>query len=326
MFRPEPQPKNELAQAMSSGKKSYVFPKDLETIDHWMAIRAHKHKFRQKKDFPVKEALGIAYLPMPQQLPVTYSQDYASEGVGAAGASESAAAFAGGVGGLIQGVLSGGVSGGLSSLKDTKDQFAGIEGQMGGLAMGATYYGYQAAEEGIASAVGGAIGGPIGAAAGAAATQAFKGGLASQGISRNPYLSQLYQQPQLRSFQFTWKLVPKSVDEQNELDDLIAFLKYHQAPGFKGGEFQHFFDYPDQFDVDFHHQDYTFNIGPSVMTNLTIDYHGEGEAMYHNIGAGLKAPAVVNLGFTLTETTIVTKQNIKYSNRKEGDNHIGTDR
>lgn len=299
---------NPLEQSLRNEKEdNLVFPKDLDQIDHWVSFRVHEPEFRKETDYEIKNVLDTIFLPLPANLGTTYSQTYNAEGIGLAGDIGAK---------LGSDIASNGLNAGISSLADKVVNLSQKD-----ITDGLAYYGLQAAEEGLGAAVGSALGGGVpGALAGAAAGQALKGALAGAGVARNPYMAVMYDSPQFRTHQFSWKLIPKDFDESEIVRKIIYAFKFYGAPNRNAN--QHFLDYPQQFDIDFHYNDYLHNIGPSVLTSLEVNYHGEGAPLYHDVskhvivGRGKnKAPVSVTLSANFQEVFIITKEQINESNR-----------
>ena len=300
-------PKDELAAALDTGgEKNLSFPKNLVEIDHWMAFRIQRPELLRKDDFPINEDMKRIFLPLPASIGTKYSHNYNTEGIGVAGAAGAK---------LGSAMVSGGITGMVDSLANVTRSSIVDAGM---------YYGLQAAEENVGAVVGGAlgnIGGGVGAAAGtlvgAAAGQALKGGIAGAGLARNPYMATMYSNPIIRSHSFSWKLIAKSREETDIIRSIIYAFKYHSAPGMKSGK-EHFFDYPEQFDIDFHYDKFLYNIGPSVLNSVAVEYHAEGQPLYHDVeieGVSEKAPLSITLGLQFSEVSIISKEQIKKQNR-----------
>jgi hypothetical protein len=300
-------PKDELAAALDTGgEKNISFPKNLVEIDHWMAFRIQRPELLRKDDFPINEDMKRIFLPLPASIGTKYSHDYNTEGIGVAGAAGAK---------LGSAMVSGGITGMVDSLANVTRSSIVDAGM---------YYGLQAAEENVGAFVGGAvgkIGGGVfevaGALAGAAAGQALKGGIAGAGLARNPYMATMYSNPNIRSHSFNWKLIAKSREETDIIRSIIYAFKYHSAPGMKSGK-EHFFDYPEQFDIDFHYDKFLYNIGPSVLNSVEVEYHAEGQPLYHDVeieGVSEKAPLSITLGLQFSEVSIISKEQIKKQNR-----------
>tara|TARA_R110000744_G_scaffold267319_2_gene381190 strand:+ start:373 stop:1293 length:921 start_codon:yes stop_codon:yes gene_type:complete len=284
-----------LAAALSNSTKTTSFPDNLDKVDHWMAFRINSSELLRKADFPVTSDIHRVFLPLPVQFSTAYNQSYASGGIGASG--EIAANVGKEVNSAVQ-------AGNIDSIKNKFNmqtlKEVGKKAADAGVAIGA----------GMATAIPG-----LGDIA--------KAGMAGAGIAVNPYLAMIYESPSLRTHQFNWKLVAKNYNESLNIYRIIKLFKYHSAPEIStttgmGGLLK----YPQQFDVDVHHQDYLYNIGPSVLTGMSVDYHPDG-ILYHVVEGGNednpneseKLPVSVQLSITLQEVSIVTKTEIEKYDR-----------
>jgi len=319
-------PQNELEDALlSNEEKNLFFPEDIQTLEYWMCFRINQFDLTRKEDFPIKTDLKRIFLPVPLNLGTQYGQNYNTESLGLAG---------------LEGIRTGdklrsiftdkGNATPLNSDLLTKEPDpenregsvvdkiyqTGVDALKGMFSMESlAYYGLQGAEQ-IAAAVGAKLGGIPGAIAGAAASQFVKGAIAGGGVAFNPYMAVMYNSPQFRTHQFSWKLIAKSQKESDAIKDIIYAFKYAAAPGIASNFNKHFFSYPNVFDIDLHYSNYLFNIAPSVLTNMEVSYHGEGYPAYHDIGNGEdKAPVSITLQCTFQETSIVTKETILSENR-----------
>ena len=299
-----------LAEALGSkdtgNATELFFPGDVEQLDHWCAVRIFKQQLMRRSDTPIKNDIARVFLPMPQQLSTGYNHGYNAESlgpIGAVGAGLGAAGAKGGISGIaeeIKGAM-------------TKD---GLKGA----AAGAGYYLSQAAESGGLGLAGAAsrvplIGGVLGAAAGSAA----KGAMGGAGIARNPFMALLYDAPAMREHSFSWKLVARNYAESNTIYNIIKLFKYHAAPGRSSlGDVAGqsvFLTYPEQFDIDFHHKEFLYNIAPSVLKGFSVNYHPDGTQYHVSPDGTAKAPVAVQIEMQLQEVAIITKENIKAFDR-----------
>lgn len=303
----------------SFGGERLKFPGNLDEIDHWASFRIYKQEFRRSSDFPKNSTpMANIFLPMPLNLGTEYNQSYNSEGIGLAGSAGAA------LGSSVD------VSSVEKTISSIKDKIGSIRGKDIGEA--GIYYGLQAAESELGAVVGAALGGGVvGAGIGAAAGQALKGAVAGAGLARNPYMAVMYNNPEFRSHSFSWKFIPRNFQESKTLQAIINKFKYHSAPEINQNV-KHFFNYPEQFDIDFHYPEYLFNIGPSVLTNLSVNYHAEGQPLYFNVDEGFepfdfsfaggpaiqstaKAPVSIEISATFQEIFVITKDRILKDNR-----------
>ena len=129
--------------------------------------------------------------------------------------------------------------------------------------------------------------------------------MAAAGVARNPHMATLFTGVDFRSHSFEYKFIPKSKQESDILADIIYRLKYHMAPSYAAEG--HFFNYPEQFDIEFANKKYLFDIGASVLSAFNVSYSGEGSSYFFNNEG---APVSVSLSMTFQELTINTKENI----------------
>lgn len=285
----------------------YAFPSDIERIDNWVAFRIHRHKFFQRKDQPLVDALKTIFLPIPSNLSTQYDQNYSSESIGVAGQLGAASG-----GEVINAFESGTAKGLIDSLAD---KFKSGQGQE--IAKrAALYYGAQAIQE-AAPAVGAGFGSlagvpVLGLIGGIAGGQFLKGAMGGQGKTLNPHMAVLYEGPNFRTHSFNYKFVPKNKLESEQLQSIISQFKYHSSPGFF--ENASFFDYPEQFDIDFKYPEFLFNIGPSVLKSFEVNYHAEGAPLYFD-SDGDKPPASVTISMQFQELFIIDKDGMEQENR-----------
>jgi len=290
-------PKGEVAKSLDKGGQRVVrYPLNIEELDHWMVFKINSPVFGRKDDFAKKSSKALIYLPMPMNVGAQYSHSYNTQGMGLAGmaGADMGADFSeGGIKSLVDGIAS------------------GLSGDKGAEVV--SYYAAQVGAE-AAAAVGAKLGGFQGGVLGAAAGQAVKGAMAGAGIARNPYMAVMYSQPEFRSYAFSWKLVARSRAETKAIEDIIHLFKFHAAPGQPESN-PHFFSYPEQFDIDFNHAKHLFNPAPSVCKSVQVNYHAEGQPLYHEYTATEKSPVSVKLDLSFQEVAIVTKESIKKQNR-----------
>ena len=280
-----------------AGGQLYYFPQDLPSLDHWIGFRISKDIQFRREEVLKKDTQSTIILPMPSNLGTQYNSQYSAEGIGPLG--DFGAKQGRNIRSLVQGQQSGQEF--VSSLVNSFTG-PGAKASVGG---GLANLGVQAAEEQIGTLAGLTCGGIGGGAAAAAATQAFKAGLAGAGIARNPHLATLFTGVNFRTHSFEYKFVPRSRFESNRLRYIIQQFKYHMAPNYDATG--HFFTYPEQFDIEFHYPNYLFDIGASVLTDFSVNYHGEGASYYFD---ETNAPVSVSLSMTFQELTINTKDNI----------------
>lgn len=139
----------------------------------------------------------------------------------------------------------------------------------------------------------------------AKALDAGLGAIADQinGGIPNPNLALLYQGHGFRSFQFSWKLVPRNVRESRELAELIRIIKFVMHPGRRDGTI--FLDFPYKVSptIVINNIRKFFPIKKSVITNFSVNFAPSSiPAFYKN--ELTPSPIEVDISLSLQETEI----------------------
>lgn len=133
----------------------------------------------------------------------------------------------------------------------------------------------------------------------------FPGSEAAQslaGITRNPHTALLFNNVNLRDFDFTWRLSPRSLDQSRKLDEIIRTLKRAMHPNLALGGFA--FDYPNLFTLTLNNDKQGIvNVDFSFMESLSINPVASGHAYYRD-----GYPSIVDLSFRLREIKIKTAE------------------
>lgn len=174
-----------------------------------------------------------------------------------------------------------------------------------GLALQAAQGGAQAAAEGILPAIG----------QNAAELGANKFGInpnlllyAANGTALNPQLEVIFQQTDLRTFQFDFTLSPKSKAEADEVIKIIKSFRLHAAPSILGDKAQgRYITPPDEFDISFifagNPYDKVPKISTCVLTFFTVDYSPVGA--FSTFRDGIPTQTIISMQFK--ETNLVTQ-------------------
>ena len=279
----------------------FIFPKDLK--DGQEAIRFEifaEYQFDRKENKRETGSLSQIYLPIPQNLQAAYGVEYQQSEIGFLGREGARLASGRGVDNSAENIT----GGTLNLLAQAIDSGAAGTAAAAGAAKAGSSFKNKVLSK---------IGGGSGAVAGGSVAGGLKGAQFGLGTARNPHMAQVFKNVNFRTHQLSFKLAPKSIDEQNILKSIIKSFKLAMHPKYKLA--QHFFDYPAQFDIDLitgKSDEYFFNIGPSVLTSMSVDYLPNGPHM-HDVN-GTKAPLAVALNLQFTETKIVTQDEIQEFN------------
>lgn len=135
-------------------------------------------------------------------------------------------------------------------------------------------------------------------------------GLAAVGLAQNPNIEVLYQQPQLRTFQFEFIFAPRNEEDAKTAIAIIQLFKFHAAPenATASGEAGRFFVPPSDFDIEFQGPNgeiWQFGkiIPNAVLRNITVNYGQSGQfAVFPG-----DYPTNIQLMLEFQETQFITK-------------------
>ena len=131
------------------------------------------------------------------------------------------------------------------------------------------------------------------------------------GVAVNPRNEAFYNTPNQRTFSFTFDFWPRSMEEAEAVEKIIAIFKYNSAPGFKAGTLGSVFTTPNYWKIS-----YMFNskensslnkIGACYCTDVEVDYSPDGQ--WTTFGDG--KPVHTKLTVNMLEDRIITKQDIE---------------
>jgi hypothetical protein len=285
------------------------FPDDL--IDSQEAIRFEifeDYQFDRTENKSEGKTAATIYLPIPNVLQPSYSADYQETELGVFG--RAGASMVGGQGN--DNTVGQDFTGGALNLL--------AQGISGAGAIGGGLLGEQLGKIGESGGKLSSLLKKVGAGAGAIGAEGAKGAMFGMGVARNPHMAQVFKNIKFRSHSFDYKFSPKNVPEQETLTKIIRLFKLAMHPKYMFGD--HMFSYPAQFDIDIisgQSNKHFYNIGVSVLTDMSVNYLPNGPHM-HEIAGGYentettKAPVAVNMSLKFTEIKIVTQQEIVENN------------
>ncbi len=137
------------------------------------------------------------------------------------------------------------------------------------------------------------------------------------GFVQNPQIELLYSSPRMREFSFEFMFYPRSEKEAQEVQKILALLRFHQAPEVVQ-EFNGFFlTPPSEFDLKFYYNGRENpnipKISTCVLHSINVDYAPNGFAAYEtipNIQAEMGKtgmPVAIRLRLGFKEREILTK-------------------
>jgi hypothetical protein len=284
---------------IDDGSYTYVFPQEI-TAQNYMMLQVLEKSREDKFQVEEGKSLGRIFIfPIPANLSVASKTDYENKGLGMLGAlgagrlnttgalDDVTNALMNGAGDVLDGV-------GLNTGSDT--QTAAAVAAVGVASFAASKIGKKLKLGSLAP------GGLAGAAAGATVVESL--GLKA-GLALNPHLAVLFKGVGLRTFAFQYKFVARNQQESNQLRDIIKRLNYHMHPDYFAGNFA--FKYPDEFRIEFsqNRKEWLFNLKDCVMTDMTVNYNGEGMPLFFEDIGG---PVSIDISMSFQETKIFTKR------------------
>lgn len=120
----------------------------------------------------------------------------------------------------------------------------------------------------------------------------------------NPYVEVLFTGVSNRTFNFTFKFIPRSLNEQIAVKQIIDTLKFHRAPEMKLNKSNLYWSYPSTFDIQFLKKDgqeneWLFKISTCALTDLNIQQGSDSH--YAAFADGSPFSTTVTLSFTELE-------------------------
>ena len=277
-----------------TGMEPLSFPNDLNQLGHWVEFTAYETKglgtdLLQKGGFGTKINGGTIKLPMPANLSTDYNPEYTTGTLGSGASGEAIKA-------VDRSIY------GNSDVPGAAAAGGAMAAAAGGAAAGAA----ASLAESFGIKVPGAVSGGVGATqdTGAAALKVIAG------LAQNPHKIVLFTGVNFREHQFSWRLSPRNRNESNAIKLITDMFAYYAHPEYVAGAL--FFKYPEFFRIKFRHPEYLFELQPSVLKDIRVNYHAQGYPGYvrDRDGGGPPAPAEVELSLTFQETEIITKQTL----------------
>lgn len=135
------------------------------------------------------------------------------------------------------------------------------------------------------------------------AQTALNAASALSGIAANPFQVVLFQSPNFRTHNFTWKFIPTTLEESQILSNLIQTFKYHSLPGISNAGAV-FFSYPEILKINFRpSDDFLYKFKPCVVDSITVNYAPNSPSFVRTSGA----PTALTFSIKLQEIEIMTK-------------------
>ena len=168
------------------------------------------------------------------------------------------------------------------------------------------------------NSAGGAVGEAIvdygrGLISDAASQGGTTGGIAAQtiknqGFIRNPRTELLFKGPAIRQFSMTFKLMPSSGKESNEIENIIRTIRSHAYPTL--GQNGSTFNFPDTFTIEFLSINGSslrmMKIADAYCTAVATNFNPTSPAFFDD-----GSPSEVDLSLTFQETKVITRRDVE---------------
>jgi hypothetical protein len=146
-----------------------------------------------------------------------------------------------------------------------------------------------------------AISGVEGFAADVLLNRTGAGGQAIQaylGLAVNPYQTVLFEKPEFKTHNFSWKIMPKTPRESEIARNIYRTFQYHASPGISTGPGV-FFSYPSMAIVSlFPSSEFLYRFKPCVIKSVNVNYAGAGAPSFFK---RTDAPTAMTLSIQLQE-------------------------
>jgi len=113
----------------------------------------------------------------------------------------------------------------------------------------------------------------------------------------NPYSTIMFKNVEQRNFEFSYTFAPTSQKESEALKKIINALRYLSLPA----EDVYFLDFPYEFEISFVGSDFLYAFSRGYITDISVDFGGDGGVSFFDTTAGGAAPSIVKLSFNFKE-------------------------
>jgi hypothetical protein len=124
----------------------------------------------------------------------------------------------------------------------------------------------------------------------------------------NPFREVLFESVDYRTFQFSYRFLPKTKDETEKIKQIIATFKKHMHPEISQNKL--FYIYPSEFDIKYYYKnqvnDYLHRFARCALTDMTVDYGGDQFVTFKN-----GAPVEIGMTLKFQELEQMTSEGIK---------------
>ncbi len=118
-----------------------------------------------------------------------------------------------------------------------------------------------------------------------------------------------------REFQYTFKMMPRSKAEADEIRKIIFAFKYNMLPEYTDGNRQgRRLTVPNTFDISYMYQgqenQFLHKISTCVLENMDVTYGGDRYKTYENIPGDGSPPTETSIGLKFREMELITRERV----------------
>lgn len=119
-----------------------------------------------------------------------------------------------------------------------------------------------------------------------------------------------------RTFQYEFKMNPKSEDEAKEIRDIIKAFKFNMLPEFEGSDSHgRALVVPNTFDIEYHwngaENQFLHKISTCVLESMNVSYGGDKYKTHAGVSGDGAPPIDTTLSLTFKELDLITRQKAK---------------
>lgn len=133
---------------------------------------------------------------------------------------------------------------------------------------------------------------------------------ARTGLAANPRKEMVFKGVDFRTFSFDYSFFPRSIEEANNVEQIIQTFKFHMHPEYKDTN-SFLYLYPSEFDISYYTKEgenaHIHKHTSCVLTDLSINYTPNGN--FNTFANGM--PTQINISLTFKELSSPTKETIK---------------
>ena len=140
---------------------------------------------------------------------------------------------------------------------------------------------------------------------GAGATGAVAAKAIASGETTNNRTEMKFEGIDRRSFQFSFRLLPRSPEEASAIQEIVTLFRYHSMPGFTDDMLGRTLKAPSTFDIQYYPQEHLHRIGTSALEAVDVKYGGDRPQFFKD-----NQPTETELTLTFKELDIVTREKV----------------